>query len=116
MKDRSEILQYKQQLIKILDISELQYSEYLELFGYQYLCEKYPNDIDEFKVSKLFWIWWLIVCNEKDKEFIQKYEYKLIPHHPEKALKQWILIHKNLDIHIPDFILLHNMPKLKNYA
>lgn len=115
MKDRSEILQYKQKIIQILGISDLEYSEYIELLGYQYLCEKYPNDIDEMKLSKFFWIWWLFICNEKDKEFVQKYEYKILKK-DENIIEQWIQIHKNTDINIPDFIMLHNMPKLQNYA
>ena len=63
----------KQQVIRLLNWTEIQYCEYQQQKGIEYL--KHILEVDEYGIqmqisNQLFWRWWVNHWNRRDEEFL----------------------------------------------
>lgn len=110
--NRSQILSNKYIIMRLLHITELQYSEIIEQLGYEYLRVYFADkdgNLDYFSIklihvlthSKIFWIWWLFRWNDNDEKYLKQLEHK-----PElKSKHAYIDYHRLMFYPMPDYLL-----------
>lgn len=123
--NRSQILSNKYIIMRLLHITELQYSEIIEQLGYEYLRTYFADkdgNLDDFSLelihvlthSKTFWIWWLFRWNDNDEKYLKQVEHK-----PElKSKHAYIDYHRFMFYPMPDYLLKNIVITLnaKRYA
>jgi len=110
--NRNRILLNKYIIMRLLHITELQYSEIIEQLGYEYLQTYFADNdgnLDNYSIelihvlthSKTFWIWWLFRWNDNDEKYIRQTELR-----PElKSKNAYIDYHRLMFYPMPDYLL-----------
>lgn len=91
--------------MRLLRLSELQYAECIEAFGYRYVrfnCDNCPRAEQYLTRTRAFWRWWMRQHDIRDEVFLATYgsytqaecvpELRLfwLEHHAPEAIHPWI--------------------------
>lgn len=97
----------KESIIKALRITEMQYAETVEQFGYNWIKQRFCDMdvvVDGLSRSKMFWAWWKNQWEIRDEQFVRETNIALIN---EELKGQTLLVSRNL------YVELHNPQTLK---